>query len=395
MSTDRRNPVRHPGPSAWRLVAAREFTERARERSFYVSTLVTLVVLAAVLLLPRLFESGPTRVAFTGGDAAGVEAAATALATAAGVEIEVVTVPGDVRAAVIDGDVDVVLDGQRLVVQREVEPAIQAVLESAVRQVTVADRLRAAGLSDNQITDALAVPPLTVDAIEPQDAEAEQRRGFAFAASIILYGQILGYGFWVASGVVEEKSSRVVEVLLATIRPRQLLLGKVLGIGALGLVQLVALAVVGLGLAVALGSLEWSADLGLAILTSFAWFLLGFTFYAAGYAAGAARVSRQEDLQNVVTPLNLMAIASFFGSIIAINAGDSFWVQVFSVIPPFSALMQPSLIAAGDSSPVMVLTAVLLMLAAIAGMVALAARVYERSVLRIGAPITLRESLRD
>ena len=214
------------------------------------------------------------------------------------------------------------------------------------------------------------------------------------AGARVLYGQLLGYGFWVASGVVEEKSSRVVEVLLATIRPRQLLLGKVLGIGALGLVQLVALAVVGLGLAVALGSLTWSADLGVAILTSFAWFLLGFTFYAAGYAAGAARVSRQEDLQNVVTPLNLMAIASFFGSIIAINAGDSVWVQVFSVIPPFSALMQPSLIAAGDSSPALVVLAVVLMLVAIAGMVVLAARVYERSVLRTGSPITLRESLR-
>jgi ABC-2 type transport system permease protein len=70
-------------------------------------------------------------------------------------------------------------------------------------------------------------------------------------------------------------------------------------------------------------------------------------------------------------------------------------VQVFSVIPPFSALMQPSLIAAGDSSPAVVALAVVLMLAAIAGMVLLAARVYERSVLRIGAPLSLRESLRD
>ncbi|MFN8168639.1 MAG: ABC transporter permease [Candidatus Nanopelagicales bacterium] len=382
-------------PAAWRQVAAREFTERARERSFYVSTLITLGVLAAVLLLPKLFASGPTTIAFTGPDAARVQAAATAGAAAAGVELEVVDPPADVRAAVADGQVDVVVDGQRLVVQREVDPGVQAVLESAVRQATVTQRLAAAGLTPQQVSEALTTAPLTIDALDPQDAEAQQRQGFAFAASVILYGQLLGYGFWVASGVVEEKASRVVEVLLATNRPRQLLLGKVLGIGALGLLQLVALAVVGLGLAVALGSLTWSAGLGVAILTSFAWFLLGFTFYAAGYAAGAARVSRQEDLQNVVTPLNLMAIASFFGSIVAINAGDSFWVQVFSVIPPFSALMQPSLIAAGDSSPAVVALAVVLMLAAIAGMVLLAARVYERSVLRIGAPLSLRESLRD
>ena len=394
MSTDRDQSAVGASPAAWRMVAAREFTERARERSFYVSTLVTLLVLAAVLLLPKLFAGGPTTIAFAGADAASVEAVATATASAAGIEIAVVDLPDDVRAAVTDGEVDVVVDGQRLVVKRDVDPAVQAVLESAVRQVTVTERLRAAGLSDAQIAASLTVSPLTVDAVDPQDAEAQQRQGFAFAASVILYGQLLGYGFWVASGVVEEKSSRVVEVLLATIRPRQLLLGKVLGIGALGLLQLVALATVGLGLAFALGSLTWSAGLGIAIGVSFAWFLLGFTFYAAGYAAGAARVSRQEDLQNVVTPLNLMAIASFFGSIIAIQAGDSVGVQIFSVIPPFSALMQPSLIAAGDSSPALVVLAVVLMLIAIAGMVVLAARVYERSVLRIGAPLTLRESLR-
>jgi ABC-2 type transport system permease protein len=391
------DPASASSAGAWRLVAAREFTERRRERSFYVSTLVTLGILVVVLLLPRLFESGPPTVAFTGPQADAVSSTAVAAAEASGFELEVLAGPvADPRQAVVDGDVDVVVTPEGFVVKETMEPGLQAVLDAAVRQVRTVDALTAAGLSPAQIQSALssggAVPVL---AVEPRDAEASQREGFAFAATVILYGQLLGYGFWVASGVVEEKSSRVVEVLLSTIRPRQLLIGKVLGIGALGLVQLVAIAVVGLGIAVAIGSLTWSTALGGAILTAFAWFLLGFVFYAAGYAAGAARVSRQEDLQNVVTPLNLLAIGSFFGAIVALNAGDSFWVQVVSVIPPFSALMQPSLIATGEAAPWSVALAVVLMLLAIAGVVSLAARVYERSVLRIGAPLSLKEALRD
>jgi ABC-2 type transport system permease protein len=382
---------------AWRLVAAREFNERRKERSFYVSTLVTLGILVVVLLLPKLFESGPPSVAFTGPDAAAVSETAVGIAEASGFELAISVDPvADAKQAVVDGNVDVVVTPEGLVVKESIDPGLQAVLDTAVRQVRTIDALTAAGLSQEQIQSALASGgAVPVIAAEPRDAEASQRQGFAFAATAILYGQLLGYGFWVASGVVEEKASRVVEVLLATIRPRQLLAGKVLGIGALGLVQLIAIAVVGLGLAVAIGSLTWSASLGAAILTSFAWFLLGFVFYAAGYAAGAARVSRQEDLQNVVTPLNLMAIGSFFGAILALNAGDSFWVQVVSVIPPFSALMQPSLIASGDATVWSVVLAVVLMLLAIVGMVVLAARVYERSVLRIGAPISLKEALRS
>lgn len=380
--------------SAWWLVAWREVHVRGRERSFYISTLVTLVILGGVLVLPSLLGGGPTKVAFTGSDASQVRAAATAAAAVAGVELDVVTISGTPQAAVSDGTADAVVTSDRLVVLKEIAPSVQGVLQAAHRQVALEARLAAAGLTPDQARQALAAPPLPLDAVTPPDPEAEQRKGFAFAASIVLYGQLLGYGFWVASGVVEEKSSRVVEVLLAAIPPRQLLLGKVVGIGSLALAQLAALAVVGLGLAIGLGRLAWSASLGVAIATAFAWFVLGFAFYAAGYAAGAARVSRQEDLQNVVTPLNLLAIASFFGAVTAVNAGDATWVKVLSVVPPFSALMQPSLIGAGESSPALVLVAVVLMLAAIAGVVVLAARVYERSVLRIGAPLTIREALR-
>lgn len=387
---DRTTTARH---SEWRLVAWREFRERARERSFYVSTAVTLLVLVVVLLLPKLFTSGPTKVAFQGPDAGAVQSVATAGASSSGVEITTVQVDGDARAAVTAGTADVVVTPDGLVVQKKIDPAVGAVLDSAVRQVRTAAALGSAGLSQSQISTALAQPPVAVLPVQPPDPESDQRQGFAFAASVILYGQLLGYGFWVASGVVEEKASRVVEVLLSTIRPRQLLLGKVIGIGALGLSQLVAIAVVGLGLAVAIGSLTWSASLAAAIGISFAWFVLGFTFYAAGYAAGAARVSRQEDLQNVVTPLNLLAIGSFLGAIAASNAGDSTAVQVLSVIPPFSALMQPAIIASGNASPWLVALAVLLMVVAIVAVVRLAARVYERSVLRIGAPVSLREAL--
>ena len=97
--------------------------------------------------------------------------------------------------------------------------------------------------------------------IEPVDDRRDRLGGLAFFTILILYGQLLTYGFWVASGVVEEKASRVVEVLLATIRPRELLAGKVIGLGLLGLGQLLMVAVIGLLIASASGAVDVDGEL--------------------------------------------------------------------------------------------------------------------------------------
>ena len=260
-----------------RLVARREFVERIRERSFLISTAVSVLILVAVIVLPRLLGGdGTVRVIFRGSDAAAVATAATAQASATGLHLVVVpagTEDGDTGRA-RSGDVDALLDGSTMVSKDTPDPALLTVLESAHRQVAGAAALAAAGIDPAKAEAALRVPPLTVRTATPSDPRADQRRTIAFIATIILYGQLVGYGFWVAVGVVEEKASRVVEVLLATVRPRVLLTGKILGIGLLGLVQLLVLGVAAVLAGRLSGALQVTGDAVAALGVVIGWFLL-------------------------------------------------------------------------------------------------------------------------
>ena len=157
-----------------------------------------------------------------------------------------------------------------------------------------------------------APPPLQVTTIEPVDKDADAKSGYTFFMVLILYGQLLTYGYWVAAGVVEEKASRVVEVVLSAIRPAQLLAGKVIGLGLLGLGNLLLIVAVGLGAAGATGALTIDGTvLGAAVL-ALVWFVAGYAFFACAFAVAGALVSRQEDLQSTMTPLTLMILVSFF-----------------------------------------------------------------------------------
>ena len=167
-------------------------------------------------------------------------------------------------------------------------------------------------MGEREAREALSPPPLRVTTEEPQ--EGEGRSGFAFFAVLLLYGQLIGIGYFVAAGVVEEKSSRVVEVLLATVKPVHLLAGKVIGLGILGLGQLLLLAIIGMGAATASGALEVDGDVLRAAVLALVWFVVGYAFYGAAFACAASLVSRQEDLQSVLTPLSLLLMVGFFSS---------------------------------------------------------------------------------
>lgn len=380
-----------------RLVATREFVERIRERSFLVSTAISALILLAVIVLPQLLGgSGPSRVIVTGEDAVAVADAVHRQAQAAGLDVTVVpaTDPATDRQKADDGDVDAMLDGSTVVAKTKPDPALLAVLDAAYRQVAGAAALSAAGIDPTQVARALAVPPLQVTTATPTDTAADQRTTIAFVATIVLYGQIVGYGFWVAVGVVEEKASRVVEVLLATVRPRVLLTGKIVGIGLLGLVQLLLLGAVALVAGRLSGGLDLTADAVRVLGVVVGWFLLGYAFYAAVFAAAAARVSRQEEVQNVTTPITMVLLVSFLAGIYAANAPTSTLTQVLSVVPPFSALVSPPRVAAGSMPLWQLALAVALMLLAVVGLVRVAARLYEGAVLRTGARVGLREAWR-
>ena len=228
-----------------RLVAGREISARLRDKNFIISSIVIVVVLLGVLGLQVALNSGNdvTRVGVVGeqgGLAAGLEAQASALDQS--VEVTTCEDEEQARTAIENEDVDgAVLDGDppRLLVQDSPSGTLQALVQGAVAQLAVTQQLADAGVTE------LDVPQVTVTALEPDADTNGQRVVVAIIGVGMLYGLLILFGQFVAQGVVEGKASRVVELLLATMKPWQLLAGKIVGLGLLGLAQIVVIAVAG------------------------------------------------------------------------------------------------------------------------------------------------------
>jgi ABC-2 type transport system permease protein len=237
------------------------------------------------------------------------------------------------------------------------------------------------------------VPPLAITGLDPPDPDSDARRSAAFFGVLLLYFQLIGYGVWVALGVVEEKSSRVVELLLATLRPWQLLTGKVIGIGLLGLGQLVLTGLVGIAAALGTGAIDVPTGIAGVAGQVIIWFLLGFAFYACLYAALAALVSRQEEVQNVTAPLTILLVGSFFLAISVLNSPDSGLARVTSIVPPFSTMVMPIRWAAGDVPLWEVGVSMLLMVLVVVALIRVAGRIYAGAVLRSGPRVRIKDAL--
>jgi ABC-2 type transport system permease protein len=365
--------------AAVRLVARREIVERLRERSLYVSTAVTVAVLAAVLVLPTaLGLGGATQgtVAVGSPQSAQVARQARAGQQAFDVELTVRRVRDDAAARRLvragDADLAVLADGRRLAAAQDTDEAVVAAVQAG-----------------SQATRGARIPPPLPVAREGSSGAAD-RQGIAFVAVLILYGQLIAYGYWVASGVVEEKATRVVELLLSTISPRALLAGKVLGIGLLGFGQLLLIGLLGVAAGVASGQLDVTGDIVAAVGVVLVWFVLGFAVYSCAFAVAGALVPRQEDIQTVVAPLTVVIFASFFLSLGALDDPGGPLAQVLAFVPPSAPMVMPVRLIAGEAAAWEIAASVAITVAAAAGLVALAARVYGTAVLRTGSRVSLR-----
>jgi ABC-2 type transport system permease protein len=381
---------------AFRLVARREFVERGRDRSFRISTGVTMAFLIGFILVASL--TGGTKnydVGVVGSDAdASVKLAqATARVLGFTITIRPYDTAAGADAAVRDGAVDAAFVDGAIVVKSNRPDQLVAALQVSTQQQEIRKALAAQGLTDQQISDALSRPAPPVRSLEPVKSQRGQAAIVAFVGVLALYGQLFAYGYWVASGVVEEKSSRIIEVLLATIRPSQLLRGKILGIGALGLCQLIAIAITGIAVAIATGVLSFPAGAALAAVYVVIWFLLGFFFYASLFAVAGAVVSRQEDLQATITPLSLVIVASFIVGVQAVQNPTSTLAAVASMVPFSAPLTMPSRMVLGQASiPAALLSAALTIAGALA-LIPVATRAYSRAVLQSGR-VKLRDAFR-
>jgi ABC-2 type transport system permease protein len=377
------------------VVARREFTERVRTRAFQISIATTLAIVAAVAILAGVLgEDGPTdyTVGAQGPEATAIAASARTAARGfdARVEVRRFTSPEEARAAVRDERVDAAITGGAILTRDKAPEELEQLLQSAARQVRAGEALRSEGVSGDAARRALDPPPLGTRSLEGERDSGDE--GVAFTASLLLYLQLIIYGLAVASGVVEEKSSRVVEVLLASIPPRALLAGKIAGIGLLGLLQLLLTAVVGLGLASASGAIELNVDDAGVLAVVLVWFLLGYLLWACLYAMAGAIVSRQEDLQSSTTVLTLVLVVSYLVAFPALDDPDSTIAVVSSLVPLSSPIIMPVRVAVDAASTVEIVASLALLVAAIALLVPLGARIYENAVLRMGKPLKLREA---
>jgi ABC-2 type transport system permease protein len=376
------------------LVAGREISARVRDKNFIISSVVIVLVLVGILGLQVALNSGDdtTRIGVVGSEPS-LGQALEAQGTAVGVAVGVVELDDEAagRAALEDGDVQGVLlagDGEpELMVEQSADGPLLAVVQGAVSQLAVGEQLAAAGIT------GLQVPDVQVQALDP-DADADgQRVVVAIVGVGVLYSLLILFGQFVAQGVVEEKSSRVVELLLATMRPWQLLAGKILGLGALGLAQIVAIAALGVGGALAFDLVDIPGELVGTAVSVVAWFVVGYAFYAAIFAVAASLVSRQEDLGTVLTPTTLVLLGGFIVGLQAAADPGGTLATVTSYVPGLSPLVMPVRQAAGEVSAWEVGLAVALMLAAIALVVRLGGRVYAGALLSTGGRTRIREAM--
>ena len=383
-----------------RLVAGREIRERLRSKAMRISTGVTLLIIMAVAVLPGLIgDDGPTtyEVGVFGPTAGLLADRLPVVAALSGEDVAVdvrrVATTADAERLVRDGDVDAALSDTEIVVDEELGDRLGFLVQEANRQVNGENALAAAGVGAGVAARVLMPEPLAVRALDPRSEQEKDREGMVFVGTMLLYGQLLGFGYWVASGVVEEKASRVVEILLAKAPPAQLLAGKVIGIGVIGLGQLVAFVVLGLAAATVSGTIDLPPETVPVALQVVGWFVLGFAFYSSLFAVAGVLASRVEELQSTTTPLTFVVMGSFFAAIATGGDPGGPVARVATYLPPSAPLVMPIRVAAGEVGPATVAVSVAVVLVSIAAVVALAGRVYAGGALHLRGQLKLRTAL--
>jgi ABC-2 type transport system permease protein len=378
------------------LVARREIRMRRRSRVFvggtiFMAVLVVVGIVAASLLAGR---TTPVQVGFSGGSQA-LEPTFTATATALGANVTVSDI-ADVTAGeaqVTAGTLDVLVTGSETAPTAVAKTAVPSTIESALSLAAEAARLSDAGLSPAAIASAMALVP--VQLLQPPNARDTENLLASLALGILLWIALGQYGNMVAQGVVEEKATRIMEILLATIQPTRLLAGKVIGIGLVGLLQL---AIVGAAALVAVRVTNIAAIPALSvasILSDILWFLLGFLFYATAYAAVASLVSRQEEVQSAVAPISILQVAGYLLMYAALPNPSGPLATVCSLVPPFAPILMPVRMAATDVPLWQVGLAMALIVVSIVGLTWLAGRIYTNAALHLGVRVRFMDAFRN
>jgi ABC-2 type transport system permease protein len=380
------------------LVASREIRERTRSKAFWAAIVGTLAVVIAAIVIPATIQTSKvTRdVGFTGTTPVTLPAAVIDQGRAVDVTVRPHHYGGAAAGeqALRDRNVAVLVeDAHTLTWLGKPDERLRAIVTGAIRLVAIQQRAAAAGIDPGQLQAVVAPVPVENQQLGLVAGRSPDNEAAATIMSILLLLAIMLYGNLVLTGVAEEKSSRVVEVLLARMPARNLLAGKVAGIGLLGFAQFAVTALAALVVALAVGSADIPAVGGGVLAWVVAWFVLGYAIYAMAYGALGSLASRTAEASNAAIPVSFVLGAAYWASYMVVaNNPDSAWSKLVSLFPATAPFAMPGRIALGAAAWWEPIIATALTVAAIAGLAVLAGRVYTGAILQTGQTLKLRDA---
>jgi ABC-2 type transport system permease protein len=384
------------------LVARREILERVRGRIFRVGTIIILLVVGAAIVIPKIHSSNKTpaqQVGVVGAPNAALTQVIKYSGKQGKVPVHVVSEPTEesAKAALGRGKLDVaIVNGDKILVNQPITSdntndtaTLVAILAP---ELGVLHAYQQAGLSGSQIDEVARARPVPVESLQQNNKSKSANRGTSVIGVILIFLMLNQYNTWILMGVMQEKASRVVEVLLAALRPIQLLGGKVLGIGLVAMGQ--AILIVGFAFIVskAVGSDLLRGTGGLLLLSDLVWLVLGYAFYCWLFAAAGSTAERQDQVQTLALPLSLPIVVAYVYAITVASTGNpSLLFKVLAYLPPTAPFAMPVLVGLDQVAWWQFLISVALAIGGIALMAWFAAGVYRRAVLKSGQRVRLRE----
>ncbi len=386
------------GESSVALVAAREIRERVRGRIFRVGTLIILVIVAAAIVIPSLHHKGVTtqRLGVVGTLSAPLRELVAKDARSNGYAARFVdeTSLSAAQRAVRSGSIDgAIVDSRRIVVETQSTASDSSEVQQIAYDLGVAIAVSDAHLNAAQTAILDQAHALPISSLKPHHATNTQL-GTTIIGIILIFIMLSQYNTWTLIGVMEEKSSRVIEVLLSAVRPLQLLTGKVLGIGLVAFAQAALVVAFALVLAKSVGSSIIHGAAPLEVASILVWLLLGYAFYCWVYAAAGSMTERQDQVQSLALPLSLPLI---FGYVVALTSAGatsaSLFIKVLAYLPPTAPFEMTLLVGLGQVTWWQFLASALISIGATVVVARFAASVYRRAILRTGGRVRVRDVL--
>ena len=411
-------------------ILRREYLERVRNKWFVLATLLVPGLLLGLTFLPILLagQEDGRRLTVAVIDRSGGELAERLRGVLEREEIDVrafraddeIETIGDLRAVLADD-----LEAARttadayLLFPADVAsfgtPAMIPVADIGLRERTLRSaaqdavhwlRARRAGLQPGAADALLASVEVRVESVDPEAERSDVYQFIGFLFAMMLYGMFLFYGQMVARGVLEEKTSDIVEILVSSVRPWEMMLGKIVGIGAVGLTQvgiwgIVALVLSSFGLAGRVGEFigagaefaqmvfPWSI-----LVFALLYFVLGYLMYSAVFAAAGAMLTSEQDIQQVLVPVMIPIIIPILIVAPVMQTPNRLWIVATSMVPLFSPILMPVRNAVTHVPAWQNLTSVFLLVGAIWLAAWIAGRIYRVGILMKGKRPSIPELVR-